>query len=108
MAYANVKEFFDNGITAILDDPEAIKGMNASYQFSISGDGGGEWTLKLADGKGEVTEGTTEGVDCTVMATDENWLKIVNKSLNSQMAFMTGKLKIKGNMGLALKLQKFL
>jgi putative sterol carrier protein len=45
---------------------------------------------------------------CTVAATDADFLAIVNGKMNAQMAFMSGKLKIQGDMGLAMKLQQIL
>jgi putative sterol carrier protein len=43
-----------------------------------------------------------------VAATDADFLAIVNGKLNPQMAFMSGKLKVQGDMGLAMKLQQLL
>jgi putative sterol carrier protein len=57
------------------------------------------------DGKVTVTEGTGEA-DTTIQATEENFLAISRGELNPTTAYMTGKLKIKGDMGAALKLQK--
>ena len=45
---------------------------------------------------------------CTVAASEGDFLNIVNGRLNPQMAFMSGKLKIQGDMGLALKLVSIL
>lgn len=104
----SVSQFFNEIMPEIVSNPEKSAGMNATYQFSIDGDDGGEWNLELADGSAKVSEGEAESSDCTVMATDEDWLKIVKGELNPQMAFMQGKIKIKGNMSLALKLQGFL
>lgn len=105
---SSVKQFFAEVMPEVVSNPEKSAGMNSTYQFSISGDDGGEWNLALADGTGKVSEGTADGADCTVSCTDADWLKIVKGELNPQMAFMQGKIKIKGNMGLALKLQGFL
>jgi len=86
-------------------DPAKISGMNATYQFAITGDGGGEWYVKIADGSAEVIQGTMENPSITLTASDEDWLKIVSGQLNGQTAFLTGKLKIKGDISLAMKLQ---
>ncbi len=86
-------------------DPAKISGMNAIYQFAITGDGGGEWYVRIADGQAEVQQGTHEAPSITLTASDEDWLKIVTGQLNGQTAFLTGKLKIKGDMSLAMKLQ---
>lgn len=89
-------------------DPNKVAGINATYQFVITGDGGGEWAVKIADGKAEVTEGTSENPNITLTTTAENWLAISNGSLSGQTAFLTGKLKIQGDMSLAMKLQSLL
>lgn len=86
-------------------DPTKIGGMNATYQFAITGDGGGEWYVKIADGAANVCQGTTESPSITITTSAEDWLKIVSGQLSGQTAFLTGKLKIKGDMGLAMKLQ---
>lgn len=86
-------------------DPTKIQGMNATYQFDITGDNGGTWHVKLADGNVSVNEGPAENPSITLTATDENWMQIVTGKLSGQTAFLTGKLKIKGDMGLAMKLQ---
>ncbi len=99
----SIGEFFA-GLESQVDSSK-IAGMNAVYQFDISGDGGGQWNVALADGNATVAEGTHESPSITISASDENWSKIVAGELNGQTAFLTGKLKIKGDMSLAMKLQ---
>lgn len=100
---ATVAEFFSELQGKV--DPTKIAGMNATYQFDISGDQGGTWHVKLADGAASVVDGPAENPSITLTATDQNWLDIVSGKLSGQTAFLTGKLKIKGDMGLAMKLQ---
>ncbi len=99
----SVASFFAELPTKV--DPTKIGGMTATYQFDIQGDQGGQWYVKIADGKADVVQGVTEAPNITLTATDENWLKIVSGQLSGQTAFLTGKLKIKGDMSLAMKLQ---
>ena len=61
--------------------------------------------MKVDDGSIDVTEGTGEA-DCTIVASEEDFMKIVSGEQNPTAAYMTGKLKIKGDMGAAMKLQK--
>ena len=96
-------EFF-GGMQANLD-PEKIKGIDATYQWDITGDGGGKWFAKFSEGGAEVGEGEAESPNITITVSAENWMDIVNGKLNGQMAFLTGKLKIQGDMSLAMKLQ---
>jgi hypothetical protein len=109
MAASNVKEVFEHHIPARLQaKPDVVQKINAVYQFVISGPGGGSWTVDCTAPGGRIAAGTAPDARCTVSATDADFLNIVNGKLNPQMAFMSGKLKIQGDMGLAMKLQQIL
>jgi putative sterol carrier protein len=96
-----VQEFFDALPSKV--EPAKIAGMNNSYAFDVAGVGG--WTVTVADGAVSVAEGV-HAADCTISASEETLLKIVSGKANPTMAYATGKLKIDGDMGAALKLQK--
>jgi len=83
--------------------PEKIEGMSNTYVFDI--EGAGVWTVAVADGAVTVTEGAADA-DCTFSASEETFEKIASGEQNATTAYMTGKLKIKGDMGAAMKLQK--
>lgn len=83
---------------------DKITGMNCVYQFNIEGENGGKWAVKVADGDATVTEGASESPSITLTMTDENFVNLVTGKLNGQTAFLTGKLKIQGDMTLAMKL----
>jgi putative sterol carrier protein len=100
---ASVQAFFDGLAGQFKSDRAA--GLNAVYQFTITGDGGGEWHAEIADGSCRVSEGQSDAPSITITAEADDWLKIVNGQLDPQMAFMTGKLKVKGDMGLAMRLR---
>jgi putative sterol carrier protein len=95
------REFFE-GLPARADASK-MAGMNNSYVFDI--DGAGMWFVTVEDGVVSVREGEGEA-DCTISTTEENFQKILNGEQNATSAYMTGKLKIKGDMGAAMKLQK--
>ena len=95
------KEFFDSLESRV--DSSRTAGMNASYLFDI--EGAGRWTVNVDDGKVAATEGG-EDADCTITSSQETFERIVDGDLNPTSAYMTGKLKIKGDMGAAMKLQK--
>ncbi|MGH7639391.1 MAG: SCP2 sterol-binding domain-containing protein [Candidatus Dormibacteria bacterium] len=89
--------------------PEAFQadkaqGLSAVYQFDISGDSGGNWYLEVKDGQCQVTEGTSPAANTTFTISDENFVKLITGRLDGTMAFMTGKLKLKGDMALAMRL----
>jgi putative sterol carrier protein len=96
------QEFFD-GLAAQADTSQTA-GMNNSYAFDI--EGAGQWTVKVADGAVTVESGTADGADCTISTSQEVFEKIVAGEQNPTSAYMTGKLKLKGDMGAAMKLQK--
>jgi putative sterol carrier protein len=84
---------------------DAAKGLNTVYQFDLSGDGGGKWAVLINDDQCQIQTGAHASPNCTISMAAHDYLDMVNGKLNGQMAFMTGKLKIAGDMGLALKLQ---
>jgi putative sterol carrier protein len=77
--------------------------MKNSYLFDIEGEG--QWLVNVADGAIGVTEGGGDA-DVTISTSGETFDKIVAGEQNPTTAYMTGKLKIKGDMGAAMKLQK--
>jgi putative sterol carrier protein len=95
------REFFETLPSRVT--PDRIEGMNNTYVFDI--DGAGTWMVAIADGTITVTEGAGDA-DCTFSATEETFEKIASGEQNATTAYMTGKLKIKGDMGAAMKLQK--
>ena len=97
-----VQEFFDTLSERV--DPAKTAGMNNTYVFEVAD--AGTWTVKVVDGAVEVSEGAAEDADCTITASEETFAKIVAGESTATSAYMTGKLKIAGDMGAALKLQK--
>jgi putative sterol carrier protein len=86
-------------------DPSRAAGMTAVYQFVISDDTDGAVHANIVNGAIDVAEGRAAIPDITLTATAADWLAIVKGELSGQMGFLMGKLKIQGDMTLALKLQ---
>lgn len=101
-------EFFDAKAAQIADNGDALAGINATYQFNLSGDDGGSWVIALTDDNKSVKTGEDENAQCVISMTSADFMGMIGGSLNPQMAFMTGKLRVKGDMALALKLQAIL
>jgi|SRR5262245_1249423 len=97
----STRDFFE-GLPARADSSK-LAGMNNSYLFDVEGTG--KWLVTIADGVVSVREGEGDA-DCTISASEENFQKILSGEQNATSAYMTGKLKIKGDMGAAMKLQK--
>lgn len=103
------KEYFEKKVAENLKQKgEVVRQVNAIYEFQLSGPQGGTWTLDLTAPGGKVSQGSSGKAQCTIAMSDENFVKLISGELNPQMAFLTGKLKVTGNLGLSLKLQKFL
>jgi putative sterol carrier protein len=95
------KDFFDSLPSRA--DASKLAGVNNSYLFDIEGEG--QWHVSVADGSVNVSEGAGDA-DATIETSAETFEKIVSGEQNPTTAYMTGKLKIKGDMGAAMKLQK--
>jgi putative sterol carrier protein len=97
----SAREFFETLETRV--DQSKTAGMNNSYLFYI--EGAGKWTVSVEDGKVKVSEGG-EDADAVISTSEETFEKIASGEQNPTSAYMTGKLKVKGDMGAAMKLQK--
>lgn len=93
---------------ALKTDPSATKGKEGIYQFNLDGDDGGTYQMIIDDDGPRAIKGEEKDPQCTLSLNGDNFKDMVAGTLNPTAAFMSGKLKIKGNMGLALKLQTVL
>ena len=105
MAEPTVKEFFESLESKLNSEPSKLAGMNAVYQFQV---GDKTYSVSMKDGKSSVAPAAASEPNCTVTMAETDFLEMITGRLNGQMAFMTGKLKVAGDMGLALKLESFL
>jgi len=83
---------------------DRAQGLNAVFQYEITGEDGGKWYATVKDGACAVTEGEAPDPNLTITMAASDWLDLAANKLNPQMAFMSGKLKVKGDMSLAIKL----
>ena len=109
MNVSSVKELFEERIPQKLQaHPDVAEKIGAVFQFEVSGPDGGSWYVDLSKPGGAVCAGTSADAGCTVAVKDSDLIALVNGKLSAGMAFMTGKIKIKGDYGLAMKLQQVL
>ncbi len=97
----SVREFFESIGERL--DPERTRGTTASYRFDIAG--AGSWHVAVDDGTVNVAE-SGEDADCVIAASEEHFRRIIRGEASATTAYMTGKLKVKGDVGLALKLKE--
>ncbi len=96
-------EFFDALETRV--DASRTAGMNTSFLFEI--DGAGVWRVDVDNGRVHVAKAVdgVEAVDCTIVTSPETFTKIVSGEQHPLVAYMSGKLKVRGDIAAALKLQ---
>jgi putative sterol carrier protein len=102
MTVTNVREVFDK--VAENFNARAAKALDAIFQFDISGEGGGNWYVEVKDETCRVGVGSHSDPTVCLSMSDETWLAVVNRELNAVQAFMTGKLKVRGNIMLAQRI----
>ena len=82
-----------------------LEGLNHSYRFEIAGEG--SWNVDIRGGRIDVSEGVGNGsADATIRASRDVFDRIVSGAQNPATAYMTGKVKVEGDLGAVLKLQR--
>lgn len=99
---ATVQDVFD-GMRASFR-PEKAAGVHARYQWEITGDRGGQWWIEVNDGWLKMGRGRVENPNVTFVVSDKDWVAISNGKLSGTWAFVTGRLKIRGEQSTARKL----
>ncbi len=79
----------------------------ATYQFTMEGAGGGQWSIAIANSRADASDGAADPHDCEIKTKPEHWIDLTTGELNAVTAIMPGpfrKVAINGNVGLAMKL----
>lgn len=97
----SAREFFENLESRV--DEAKTAGMTNSYVFEVAG--AGTWRVDVNDGSVRVREGGGPA-DCTLSASEETFRSIASGQQSPTLAYMTGKLKVRGDLGAAKKLQR--
>jgi putative sterol carrier protein len=106
--FLTVNEVFGQMRDRVMANSAKVATLKASYQFNLTGEGGGTFHAVFDNGSVDVGEGTVENPGCTVTMSAPDFLLMVQGKLNPMAAFMGGKLKIQGDMGLAMRLQSII
>jgi len=86
--------------------PSRAKGVHARYQFDLSGPNGGLWWIEVSDAKCRFGRGRIHNPGVTFIASDHDWVALSNGKLPGFWAYLTGRLKIHGDQGLARQLDE--
>jgi putative sterol carrier protein len=87
--------------------PEKAGDLEAVIQFNLAGEGGGDWAVMISEGSCSVKQGIAENPKLTLSAQASDYLDIITGKVNAMSAFAEGKIKLKGDLGLAMKLMTF-
>jgi putative sterol carrier protein len=96
----SAQEFFE-GLPGRID-PERAGALDSSYRFDI--EGAGNWRLE-ADGEKAVVTQSDAPADCVIRTDENTFLRIVRGEQSPMGAYMTGKVRVEGDLGLALRLR---
>jgi hypothetical protein len=77
--------------------------MNTTYQFVMEGEGGGQWNMRIANGRADTSDGPAE-YDCEIKTKPALWMDLASGDLSAPVAIVTRKVKLGGNPALAMKL----
>jgi len=80
------------------------KGVHARYQWDLSGPSGGQWWIDVNDGTYKMGKGKIDHPNVTFVATDKDWVAVCDGQLGGTWAYLTGRLKVRGDQGVARKL----
>jgi len=86
-------------------NPQAAQGLDCVIQYDLTGDGGAQYHSKIKDGAATVTPGPHTSPNMTITMAAQDFVDMTSGKLDGMSAFMSGKLRISGDMGLAMKLQ---
>lgn len=87
--------------------PEKAQGVNATVQYHLTGEEGGDYIVEIANGACLVSPGTTVNPNLTLTADSQDYKDVILGKSNAMNAFMQGKLKLAGDLALAMKLINF-
>jgi putative sterol carrier protein len=87
-------------------DPARLVGIDSSYLFEVAGEG--RWLVEVRDQKVTVTENPEGEGDVAFSLSSETFDRLLTRKQNPMIAYMTGKLKISGDINTAMELQKLI
>jgi putative sterol carrier protein len=99
------EEFFEKILPSRFK-PDKAGGIDVTVQVNIAGPNGGDWVVTIKNQKLEAKEGTHPSPTLELDMAETDYIDLVNGKMSGEKAFLTGKLRFKGNIALALKLRE--
>ena len=84
--------------------PAKAKGVHVRYQWDLSGPNGGQWWIEVNDGTYKMGKGQIDHPNVTFIASDKDWVAICHDQLSGTWAYLTGRLKVRGDQAIAREL----
>ena len=101
MGAETAREFFET-LPSRLDKAKTA-GLTGSWAFEV--EPAGSWTVRVNDGEVTVQEGADDA-DVTIATSEKTFMEIARGKRNATSAYMMGKIRVKGELGAAMKLQR--
>lgn len=88
-------------------NPDKAAGVDALIQYNLTGEGGSVWNSRIANGEITIEEGEAENPTMTITMDANDYVEMMSGRLDAMQAFMSGKIKVTGDIMLASRLMTF-
>jgi putative sterol carrier protein len=99
------RDFFEKVLPSRFK-PDKAADIDVTVQVKITGPNGGNWAVTIKNQKLDIKEGTHPSPTLSLEMAETDYIDLINGKMSGEKAFLTGKLRFKGNIALALKLRE--